>query len=116
MTSLPQTALEFAREVMGWGDANIEFGSDGVIWNGKLKEGFAGFHYSDLNAIMAAVRIWCDANSHRLEISSNQGNGGTRWLVRIKYEGDDRGFQGRDDLAHALLAACVEAARKLKAT
>jgi hypothetical protein len=117
MTSdLTQTALDFCRECLGWEDV-IALPEDSIMDEAVVivrGDTDSALYYTDLNAVMEAVRRWCDSKSYRLEIASNQGACTPAWLVRIRCEGEDRGFQARDVLGEALLAACVEVSRKLK--
>lgn len=117
MTSLADVALAFAKECLGWDAASAQYVGDNVIWNGKFNEYSTGFHFDDLNAVMEAVRGWCEANTldctlRYVCISK---------LFEARLVGEENGSMGRElaqilytEPCHALLAACVEAARKLK--
>jgi hypothetical protein len=73
------------------------------------------FHFTDLNAVMKAVQDYC--SSHDLFVSSCLAPGLATWQVHLFKHGFDTSL-GPDysTLNEALLAACVEAARKLKAS
>ncbi|MBP3955353.1 hypothetical protein J8F10_08680 [Gemmata sp. G18] len=113
MTDISQIALEFCREVLGWSDASAEFAVDGVIWNGKSNEQITGFRFDDLNGVMEAVRGWCDTNNAVIETSCAKDSVVAR--VRLLSFDGEPFWQHCDTLQEALLAACVDASRKLKA-
>ncbi len=117
MSNTADIALEFAKECMGWEDAKLSMWgphSNKMVVTKRGRAVVNRLRFTDLAAVMDAVRGWCDRTNHRLEIQSNRGNGTARWLVQIRLDGELSAFQARDSLAHALLAACVEASRKLK--
>jgi hypothetical protein len=112
MTPLAQTALDFARECLGWEDAAGTHGINTVFEH--LGEGpCAALTFTDLNAVMDAVRGWCDARNAVIEISCAKDNVLAR--VRVLTIAGEPYWQHCDTLQEALLAACIEASRKLRA-
>jgi hypothetical protein len=67
MTTLPETALAFARECMGW-KAELSHGSVTRNNEGVLEH----LRFTDLSAVMAAVRAWCD--KHGIGFQMNYGD------------------------------------------
>ena len=117
MTEFADTSLDFCKICLGWDDADTFTIGRGhlVVRNLSATEG-AGkvFNVSDLNAVMEAVRGWCNDHRHQryyLEINTT-----TMWNVHVCFGGATVGFGSSSLLAHALLTACVEAARKLNRT
>lgn len=124
MTTPAQTALAFCREVMGWehptdrkyGERERDpFGKPSKAWtpyifdyHGKNPQ----FHYTDLNAVMAAVRSWCDANDGSIELAY-YGYIPGEWEAQIGSPVSTETIVHADP-CQALMAACVAAARRLK--
>ena len=79
MTNLAQTALAFARECLGWdhpvdrkyAEQNKDpFGKPSKVWTPYIFDFYGKhdqFHYTDLNAVMAAVRSWRDTMQEALD-------------------------------------------------
>jgi hypothetical protein len=110
MTALPQTALEFCRECLGWDDVR----EDGIgLYVYSHAERSRLLHYGDLNTVMAAVRGWCDQNEAGVEIGYYGYILGS-WDVIASTPASSETHQSHN-LSHALLSACLEAHRKLKA-
>lgn len=117
MTDLANTALEFCRECLGWGQVRAfalrgNAFIEGLVVSEPINE-YHRFQYTDLNAVMEAAASWF--NKRGLFIHLHIGVG--RYSVTTSTDGKDRGalapsFQ---TACEALLTACVEAARKLKA-
>jgi hypothetical protein len=118
VTSLSQTALEFVREVLGYEDAKITGGREWIGYNWQIdpidpaESGCALFDYGDLNTIMKAVEDFC--SRHGLFMSCCRSPGAATWQATIFRHGLETTL-GVDypTLGHALLAACVEASRRL---
>lgn len=110
MTPLQQTALDFCRECLGWEKASI-FAVLGCIGNGKLP-GNPSFDYTDLNAVMEAVRGWCVRNKLGFTICCDE-SGFEVAVFSAGFEEIDEEATNQN-LCHALLAACVAASRNLK--
>lgn len=134
MTALAQTALDFCRECLGWArpvdrkfaEQNLNCTGDGgsKAWTpyifdyyGKLGQ----FHYTDLNAVMGAVRGWVSSYGEEGDGTSVvcvelrvMAVGNYAVVSHMEHSTLAR-TEGTADPCHALMAACVEAARKLKA-
>ena len=118
MTALADVALAFARECLGWSSAAIV---TTVASRNLIADGIgASFDYTDLNAVMEAVRGWCEAN--RLDCTLRYVCISELFEARLVGDGlngtmsREHAQSLRTEPCHALLAACVEAARKLKAS
>jgi hypothetical protein len=129
MTDLPHIALAFAREVLGWerptdrkyGQRERDpFGKPSKTWTPYIFDFYGKhpqFHYTDLNAVMEAVRGWRDQTQEALDEYV------TVTLSCASGEFIGHAFVGRGkpttstslDPCHALMSACLAAARKLKA-
>lgn len=113
MTSLADVALAFCRECLGWEDARILNGTQTVF------EGHGGgrLGYTDLNAVMEAARGW---RKDQLVWHKVTCGPGAHYVVHITKMPDDGGEHAvlgagcNPSLCLALLAACVEASRKMK--
>jgi hypothetical protein len=118
MTDIAETALAFCREVMGWNDAeiprhasrrNIEVQS----YAGDGKFITKRFNFTDLNAVMEAVRVWCKRRGKTLVLVIGDGrvefkiNGGVEIIYGIE--------SGNMALCRHSMRACVDLERKLKA-
>jgi hypothetical protein len=93
---------------LGWKDATAAFALDGVICNGESHEQHMGFHFTDLEAVMNASAKVCVRMGKILVIDKCPLS--DNWSVSITQT-----YVSSPNLCHALLAACVEANRKLKA-
>lgn len=118
MTSLADFALAFCRECLGRSDARLQGEMLGYDWKYELGHGevslvgLCEFRYTDLNAVMAAVRSWCDSYDAAMELAYH-GFLPSEWEVRVVTPISAEEIV-HGDLCHALLACCVEASRKLK--
>ena len=103
--TLPEVALAFARECLGWEIAVPR--RDGIFKG--MGGGITGmpFCYTDLNAVMEAARGWCDKTMSGLSLEYMPGQQG----FGAYYEGNDTWDRNP---CHTIMAACVAAARKLK--
>lgn len=117
MKGLGKTAVEFCRECLGWENVIMR----GVFHHNHEEHsvctptigGGVRFDYADPNAVTDAVRRWCYSTDSTLEISY-YGRRIGEWEVEV-ITTDSIESARSDDLCHALMAACVAAARKLKA-
>lgn len=105
MTPLQQAALDFCREVLGWVHCDKGASREWIVRNQEF------FDYTDLSAVMDAARTWCGRSGLILRMEL----GPERFAVYL----DTRKWQHlassySPDACHALLAACLEANRKLK--
>lgn len=111
MTDVAQIAIEFCRECLGWEECRIYFGDTIQRTTGEQ------LRFSDLNAVMAAVRGWRDETQDAFDEYVTV----TLTCAAGEYIGHAFVGTGQPTTAksenpcHALLAACVEASRKLKA-
>src|ERR1700733_12478975 len=108
MTALPNIALAFARECMGW---KVELSHGSVTRNseGCLQH----FRFNDLNVVIEAVQGFCAINDHIFVLSSI-GRGGRYVGATIsKCTSITSGVES-DNPCLALMSACVEAARRIK--
>jgi hypothetical protein len=112
MTSLPETALAFCREVLGWKDAQ-RLGDFEVLTENGGNGPVERFAFNDLNEIMEAVYEWCAEKcdipieirfSKGVSVSFWNGGGWTAVLSGEKFN--------RKQLCRALMFACLQAARK----
>lgn len=110
MTHLAQISLEFCRECLGWSHVRTSEAFPGMLVNDE--EAVPTFTYTDLNAVMEAVRGWCDKHDRILETSYYRGSYMARVFTAATRR-DEVWEQDEQDCA-ALLAACVEASRKMK--
>lgn len=109
MTDLAQIALEFCRECLGWERAATcaPYTVEHADAPGE------SLMHTDLNAVLAAVRQWCDQHDCWVQIQGDYSEAG--WLAEVCPSLLDDGESAfSTDPCHALLAACVEANRKLK--
>ena len=120
--SLSETALAFARECLGWRDAKVlSHEPDAetprlVVMSARAKADTL-FAVTDLRDVDAAAGAWCASNG--LQHAVKPGTGGqpaTAVVTRPKAggEGTRLGSVSDPDPCRALLAACVEAHRKLR--
>lgn len=117
--TLEQTALTFAQEVMGWEDAVIGTAFDLATGNERH---FIGreissqiLEHTDLNAVLEAVRKWCDRSNCWLDVRLE----GVLTWVEVWHSqlvhGDRiaRAYSS-SSFAEALILACIEAQRRLR--
>ena len=106
-----ELALRFAKEMMGWDDAEL---TGLYIYSEAQSE---GIRYDELDAAMEAAQVWCDSrNGIRLFMERV----GTQWHVIVNQMIDDHEHRslGSAISAHllsALMQACLDANTKLKA-
>jgi hypothetical protein len=122
VTSLADIALRFCGECLGWNrPVDRKFaqqnrsadGNGSKAWPPYIFDYHAEhdqFHYTDLNAIMWAVRGWCDKHDVSLEIYYVPYPTAL-WHVSTGLDPIEH-----TNLCNALLTACLEANTKLKAT
>ena len=107
-------ALDFCREVLGWGDAtNVSQTGrvyPSVCWSPSRA---LDFRFTDLNAVADAVRDWCDRTDSAVDMSYDGLIPG-EWEVPVVTPASVE-VAVHPDPCQALLFACVEASRKLKA-
>lgn len=118
MTVLHETALVFAREVLNWNNAL----PDTVLGASMLRRKsnpLAEFFYTDLNDVMRRVREWCDTRRMVLDFSYSSANRSYYAWVELNDGYSDGGAligeQLNEHPCQALMQACIESARKLKA-
>lgn len=105
---LSETALAFAREILGWPDARQHTGTDAIF------HGHGGGHFkpADLNPVMSAVRAWVDTMpGWYLQIHSIDGTE-KGWAVMVCGPDDDGVARG-EDLCECLMSACLQANTKI---
>lgn len=113
--SLPEIALTFAKECMGWRDGDLTLthpnSPDGYYVFCKL--GGPRFFFTDLNAVLVeAVQDWLEdkvAERSWFMVSLTTKSDWTHWRVSFCNEQAEH-----HDLRHALMSACVAANRKLR--
>ena len=120
--NLSDTALSFARECLGWADAKVrshdpEAESPRLVVLSARAKADTLFAATDLKDVEATVRGWC--TSHGLEYSVRAGSGhqpATATVTRPRPNGDPARLASVSDPdpCRALMAACVEAQRKLR--
>ena len=127
MTDLAQIALDFCRTCLGWdhpmdrrhADTKRNAAGDGPYraWTPYVFDFYGKhdqFHYTNLNAVMDAVRRWRDQTQDALDEYVTV----TLSCASGQYIG--HAFIGRgkpttvasDSPCHALMASCIEAQRK----
>ena len=106
MTPLAQNALDFARECLGWERCDKGCSREWIVRDQE------SFDYTDLNAVVAAARDW--HRRHRLFLSVYSYPEIDGYCVAVFDARFTLDCEHRD-LRHALMAACVQASRKLKA-
>jgi hypothetical protein len=126
MTALAQIALEFCKSCLGWEEADtFTIGRKQQVVRNLSATSGAGdiFNATDLNTVMETVRKWCRENSLWWEIHGEHNAAGIRHYIQVMV-GDYVGSEAlggtsvevtHKTVCYALLAACVEASRKLKA-
>ena len=116
MTDLADIALEFCRECLGWPAAKLSMWgqhSNGMVVSKRSRSVTNRLRYTDLNAVMEAVRGWCDEHDLILETSHYKGSHMSRVFSNKRC---DEAWQHDDNLCKSLLFSCLEANRKLKAS
>lgn len=119
MTDLAQIALEFCRECLGWEDARLISKRQWIGYNWQIDpsdptvSGSALFDYTDLSAVMEAVSDWAFKMNVFVHLHIAVG----RYSATVSERGaTSASAAAHNNACHALLAACLEANRKLKAT
>lgn len=126
MTSdLAQVALGFCQLCLGWerpvdrkyAEQNQDpYGKPSKAWLPYVFDFYGTrdqFHYTDLNAVIAAAREWSDKVEGSLILGYGRYAKGD-WDASLTTSAVGELFLNRCP-CHALMATCVEAARKLKA-
>jgi hypothetical protein len=121
--NLSDTALSFARECLGWADAKVrsadpEAESPRLVVLSARAKADTLFAATDLKDVEATVRAWCTA--HGLDYAVKAGSGhqpATATVTRPRPAGEPARLSSVSDPdpCRALMAACVEAQRKLRA-
>jgi hypothetical protein len=121
--TLTETALAFVRECLGWADAKVlshdpEAESPRLVVMSARAKADTLFAVTDFRDVEATVRIWCTANGleHTVKPASGQ-QPATAVVTKPKPAGESARLSSVSDPdpAVALMAACVEAQRKLRA-
>ena len=120
--TLTETALAFARECLGWADAKVlshdpDAESPRLVVISARAKADTLFAVTDLRDVENTVRQWCAG--HGLEHTVRTGTArepAAATVTRPKPGGDPArlGTASDPDACLALMAACVEAARKLR--
>lgn len=120
--TLTETALAFARECLAWADAKVLAPDPDaevprlVVLSARAKADTM-FAVTDLRDVEATVRGWCAANGLDHAVRPGTGpNPAVATVTRPKASGDPARLASvtDPDPCRALMAACVEAARKLR--
>lgn len=120
--TLTETALAFARECLGWADAKVlshepDAESPRLVVISARAKADTLFAATDLRDVEATVRGWCAA--HGLDHAVRPGTAkepATAVVTRPKAGGEPTRLASvtDPDPCRALMAACVEAHRKLR--
>jgi hypothetical protein len=118
-SSVAEIALAFCRECLGWKKATI--GNSpfaGMIGNGPLP-GSECFNFVSLNTVMEAARAWWQSVGGEKDFRFRIELGDNLNIVSINRHDDAADIAGIatapcENLCFGLMAACLEAARKLK--
>lgn len=116
MSTAEETALAFAKQCLGWQDAEaFTIGwKQTAVRNLSASKGAGGiFNASDLNAVIAASRVWCKQRRLSLEFYYLYPEDAYQAAVLGKRCHADSVSRSRDP-CHAIMEACVEAQRKLE--
>ena len=120
--TLPETALAFARECLGWADAKVlSHDPDAevprlVLISARAKADTL-FAVTDLRDVENTVRQWCAAQGLESAVKTGAAREpATATVTRPKAGGDPVRLAAvtDPDPCRALMAACVEAARRLR--
>ncbi|WP_435018409.1 hypothetical protein TA3x_000383 [Tundrisphaera sp. TA3] len=114
--SLSETAFEFARLCIDWSDACFIEGISHCVFPAKEKGG--GFQFEDLSVVQSAVHAYCKTHFLQWAIFGNdrEENQHPAYLtIILPHDGDWEARFRSDCLPHALMAVCVQAAKKLGA-
>lgn len=110
--SLPEIALRFCRECLGWDDAIIRT-DDGQTFIDRTM-GMSWLYPGDIASILSMAQRFLGT---RYWIQINRGlNSDWKWMVSIGMQNQqekgacrEQAIAINDDLAHAMLEACVKA-------
>jgi hypothetical protein len=115
---LADIALAFAKECLGWDEVKLAPWSSESMHGYDLKAGFGcTLAFTDLNAVMEEVRGWLSSRKLRGYLSIHHGY---CFAVHHRTPAGEIEMSSQiaiaceDNPCHALLAACVEANRKMK--
>ena len=120
--TLTDTALAFARECLGWADAKVLAPDPDaevprlVVISARAKADTL-FAVTDLRDVENTVRGWCIAQGLEHTVRSGAAREpATATVSRLKPGGDSTRLASVSDPdpCRALMAACVDAARKLR--
>lgn len=123
--TLADTALAFAREILGWeypvdrASVRTSRGADGKesrAWGPYLFRCHGqnpDFYYTDLNVVPQAVRAWCDERESALEFGC-YGYSPGEWEVEVDTPVSAERATNPNP-CFALMAACLETNRKTRA-
>ena len=120
--NLTETALAFARECLGWADAKILAPDPDaevprlVVLSARAKADTM-FAATDLRDVEATVRGWCAGQGLEHAVRTGAAREpATATVSRLKPAGDPARLASvtDPDPCRALMATCVEAARKLR--
>ena len=130
MTDLAQTALDFCRECLGWerpmnrrfAETSRNATGDGpsLAWTPYIFDFYGKhpqFHYTDLSAVMAAVKACRDQTQEALDeyVTVTLSCASGEFIGHAFVGGGKPTTSTSSDPCHALMAACVEAQRSLRA-
>ena len=110
MTPIQQVAIEFCRECLRLEDVweDVEWGGILHVPKRVIRSSDRNVYFDCLHDVMNEVRNWCDRTGCRIELQYSPDQSGFGVLC----EGIDT---WDENPCRALMSACVEAARKLKA-
>jgi hypothetical protein len=105
--SLPELALEFGKQCLGWKDAKIEeTHPDKKLSHFDKTKGWIALDYHRLQSVMPAVRDWLSAkDAYKVEEKFEE-------LFNFSFGSYFVGAVDEAEICHELLAACVEARRR----
>ncbi len=121
-TTLPKIALAFAKECMGWAECRPSklYKPSIMGYPTSARDGRERFACDDLNSVVDAVMEWCAEHDDMGFVVHFTRRG--LWTAIIQRECvippepmSEEYPEGEGDLCHALMSACLEAARELKA-
>jgi hypothetical protein len=120
--TLSETALAFARECLGWRDAKVlshepDAESPRLVVMSARAKADTLFAVTDLRDVEATAGAWCTANGLQHAVRPAAGDQpATATVTRPKAGGDGTRLSSVSDPdpCRALLAACVEAHRRLR--
>jgi hypothetical protein len=111
----PELALSFAKEILGWEDAEIsDRQSEWFILRAEVNRKSPDiqwiFGFSQIDVVVSLVQEWCDENQHQFGISYRDNC----YAVEIGPEDSTSIVQCGPEkhLCHALMSACLDAHRR----